>query len=644
MRSSACGPTLGPPFGLLREKDPWAVDDFYAGHVRVSRLDVAVALGFVLAAVTEAVVRYHDTPSLLAFNVTGALWLSSLAVRRRRPLVPICVIAAAGLLGITLTALIWPDAPDGAGVWIFAMMLASYSLGAHAARRIVVLGVLLPLVVAVASDLTTSGWARINGILFVTVFVGLLPTAVGRVVRLRHVRLQQLNDQRERIVRAQRAQQESAVLAERLRTTERLQPTLLEGLQALAATAESTGDPGEIEASARSLLTRTRQEVVALTAPVEEAAVPETPAADHVGTLRASAQPWTVLAAGAVVAGLSVESSNVLELSAPGWLVVPASLVVGAPLALAWWRPVTAVTLAWIAAAAYSRLVAPLDGSLSGTAFAVATAFAVGALSRRRTAVFGLAVCWLGQLVGVGTDDPLGEAGLLLLFWLGGLAVNEASRLVEQTRANNELLDRQEAMSAAHAVVQERLRLAREIHDEIGHSLTVVALQAGAARRLRGTDPGRAREAMHTVAAVARSGVASLELNDAHADLGSLVERVRATGLLVDTDLTGKVLLDPVQQVIAFRVVQEGLTNVLRHAPGSRVTVAVRRSDDEVEITVANSAPAGMGSGPGTGRGLAGIQERVAAGAGQVTWRPRDDGGFEVCAHLPISPVPAVVP
>jgi signal transduction histidine kinase len=199
-------------------------------------------------------------------------------------------------------------------------------------------------------------------------------------------------------------------------------------------------------------------------------------------------------------------------------------------------------------------------------------------------------------------------------------------------------------MSSARAVVEERLRLAREIHDAIGHSLTVVALQAGAARRLADTDPERAREVMRTVAAVARSGVASLALDDTGIDIASLIERVRAVGLVVDTDLAGEVLLDPVQQVIAFRVVQEGLTNVLRHAPGSRAAVAVRRGGNGVEIVIANSAPVDAGSGPGSQRGLAGIRERVSASAGQVTWGPLEGGGFEVRVLLPNSAVPVPAP
>jgi signal transduction histidine kinase len=605
----------------------------------VSRPDAVVALGFVVAAVADALLRYRADAGLLAFVTTGALCLAVLAVRRQRPVLVISVIAGAGVAGTTVTAVVWPDAQDGAGVWIFAMVLAAYSLGAHARGRAVVLGLVLPLAVGVAADLTTmSGWERVSGIVFVALFVGLLPTAVGRIVRLRGERLRSLHAQRERIELAQRAQQESAVLAERLGTTERLQPTLAQGLRTLAEQADGPGDPGSIEACARDLLSRTREEVVALTAPVEESPLPELPVIDHVRVLRAEAQPWSVIAAGAVTAGLFIESTNVLKLAGPWWLTLLACAAVGGPLALAWWQPLPAVALAWAAATVYARLFAPLDGVLSEVALVFATAFAVGALSRRRAAVVGLATCWCGQLLGVGAADPFGEAAALFVCWLGGLAVNEVVRLVEQTRQNNAVLERDEAASAGRAVIAERLRLAREIHDAIGHSLTVVALQAGAARRLANVDPERAREVMRTVAAAARAGVDALARDDVEADVVELVERTRETGLPIDAHLADIALLDPAQRTVVYRVIQEALTNVLRHAPGARASVAVRRQDDEVEVVVANSAGS-AGPGPGTGRGLPGIRERVGAVGGRVTWRLRDGEGFEVRAVLPLNQV-----
>jgi signal transduction histidine kinase len=604
----------------------------------VTRLDAAVAACFVLAAVVEAVARHHATPGLMVFDVTGSLGLVSLAVRRTHPLVPICVIGVVGVVGTTLTELVWPDVPDDGGVWILALLLAAYSVGAHAAGPGVVLGVLVPLGVVSSADLhTRTGWELVSGMVFVTVFIGFLPTAVGRLVRVRHDRLESLHDQHQRIVRAQRAQQQAAVLDERLRATERLRPSLVDGLRDLAETARSGGDPGQVETSARALLGRTREEVVSLTAPVETPDVEEVPAVDHVAAVRAAAQPWTVLAAGAMVVGLSIETLQTLSATPPSWVVLPAAIAVSVPLAFVWWRPIVAVTAAWGAAAAYSHLVAPLDGTLSESALAMGLAFVVGALTTRRTAVLGLVLCWLGQLVGVGTDDPLGEALMLLICWLGGLAVNEVSRLVEQARTNNDLLARNEQTAALRAVLEERLRLAREIHDAIGHSLTVVALQAGAARRLAATDPERAREVMHTVALAAADGAGSLKRDGGPTDIAGLIDRVRATGLTVEADLSGVDLLVPEQRQVAYRVVQEGLTNALRHAPGSPVTVAVRRAEAGLAVSVTNTAASRPGTGQGTGRGLAGLQERVGAAAGEVTWGPLPGGGFVVLAVLPIT-------
>ena len=128
------------------------------------RLDAAVAVCFVLAALTEAIAMHRDVPLLLVSDAAGALGLMSLAVRRRHPLMPICVVGVVGVVGAILTEVVWPDAPDDGGVWILAMLLASYTVGAHVAGRAVVLGVLVPLVVVTGADVTTrSGWDRVSG-------------------------------------------------------------------------------------------------------------------------------------------------------------------------------------------------------------------------------------------------------------------------------------------------------------------------------------------------------------------------------------------------------------------------------------------------------------------------------------------------
>jgi signal transduction histidine kinase len=606
---------------------------------RLTRADAVPAVGFVVAAAGEAVVLHRDTSGLLAFGAAGAPLLAVFAVRRTRPLLPILVVAVFTALGTTVQAVLWPDAGDGGGVWLFALMFASYSLGAHGQGRAVLLGGLLPLLVALVVDVPTMhGWPLVNGVLFLTTFVGVLPTAVGRAVRVRRHRIVVLGEQRELIAHEQQAQLEAAVMAERLRAAERLQPALLDGLRTLADGADAGAEAAEIEQVARQLLRRTREEVVALTEPVEAPEPTVPPPIDHLGALRAAVQPWAALGAGTLGVGLCLEAIGPLRSPEPPWVVVAASAAVALPLAFLWWRPVVAIVTAWCAVVVFSRLVAPLDGSLSGTAFALTSAFAVAALAGRRGAVVGLASCWLGQLVGVGAGDPFGEAVIIAVCWLGGLVVNEVGTLVEQGRANNQLLAGQEAAARHRAVIEERLRLAREVHDQVGHSLTVVALQAGAARRIAATCPRRAHEVMATIAEAAREGLSSLT-GETTPDLRALLDRTRAAGLrLTDdvADLDAPDLVDPGTRAVAYRVVQEALTNVLRHAPGAETTVVVHREGRAVGVTVGNGAPTGPGSGTGGGRGLPGLKDRVTRHGGEVRWGTRADGGFEVHAVLPV--------
>lgn len=598
----------------------------------------AVAVCFVLAALGEAAVLRHATPGLLVFSAAGAPLLSVLAVRRDHPTVPICVIGAFAVFGTTVQAALWPDADDSGGVWMFALLFAAYSLGAHARGRPLVLSGLVPLLVGLGVDLPTmSGWALTNGVTFVTVFIGVLPTAVGRVVRARRDRLGVLDHQRDELLREQLAQREAAVLTERLATTERLQPALLEGLGKLADEAEAGVDPGRIEDAARTLLRRTRDEVVALTAPVDIPAPVAPPAAEYLRSLREIAQPWSVIGGGAIGAGLVLESAGTLDLATPVWVAIPAGAAVAAPLILVWRRPLLAVALAWIAATGFSRLVAALDGTLSGTAFALTAAFTVAALCSRRGALAGLGLCWCGQLIGVGTDDPLGEAVIIFVCWLGGIAVNEVSRLVEQGRENNRRLVGFEAVAKQHAVVEERLRLARELHDQIGHSLTVVALQAGAARRMAASDPARVQQLMATIATAAREGLDAIH-GEAAANLDALLRRTRAAGLDVDIAPTAADTIDllaPPQRELVIRIIQESLTNVLRHAPGAPAWVSVDCDSDGVCVVVGNGPPTAPGGLAGSRRGLTGLSARAAARGGAIRWGARDDGGFEVRALLP---------
>jgi signal transduction histidine kinase len=196
-------------------------------------------------------------------------------------------------------------------------------------------------------------------------------------------------------------------------------------------------------------------------------------------------------------------------------------------------------------------------------------------------------------------------------------------------------------------VIEERARLARELHDATGHSLTVIALHAGAARRMWTSDRERAVAALHTISQVATDGLAELRMGFSSSrdrlttervqDVEELVERARGTGLSVRLRIDKpEAALSPETELEAFRVLQEALTNVLKHAPGASAEVTVRNAGAHVELVVANSTGnRPLASASGSGRGLHGMRERAEACGGRLDWSWGQDGGFEVRAQFP---------
>ncbi len=210
------------------------------------------------------------------------------------------------------------------------------------------------------------------------------------------------------------------------------------------------------------------------------------------------------------------------------------------------------------------------------------------------------------------------------------------------------------ALAEAHvSVLAGRDRLARELHDSVGHSLSLVSIQAGAARRLVVHDPAGAQEALRATEDAARRALVDLDhvlglLRDESADpvppvpapdlrdVDDLVSRARAAGAQVDLRHRGDVAVLPaVVSREAYRIVQEGLTNALRHARGASVTVVVDAVGDELLLLV-EDAGAGATGTPGGGRGLVGVRERVRDLRGTVGAGPRADGGWSLEVRLPV--------
>ncbi|MFF0414860.1 sensor histidine kinase [Kitasatospora sp. NPDC004745] len=291
---------------------------------------------------------------------------------------------------------------------------------------------------------------------------------------------------------------------------------------------------------------------------------------------------------------------------------------------------------------------------------AVYTALGVITATRPRRssrAAFALVAAFLvlhiglvnGATVGIFTGTHLGSADgaalLALLAWLVGRSLRQGR---EHARALS-------ARAAAEAVTAERLRIAREMHDTVAHTIGIVALQAGAARRVIDSRPERARQALGEIEAAGRETLAGLRrmlvalrqadggapdvLPQGLADLDRLAGATTAAGVRVEVRRRGEQgPLPPEIDLSAYRIIQESVTNVLRHADVRDCVVSVdRRTAGEVSVEITDRGRGrGGGADRGAGFGLAGLRERVALLHGEFTAGPLPGGGFRVAARLPI--------
>lgn len=253
----------------------------------------------------------------------------------------------------------------------------------------------------------------------------------------------------------------------------------------------------------------------------------------------------------------------------------------------------------------------------------------------------------------------VGQLGVLVVVtlwvWTWGTLVRVRRQYIAGLRERAEQAERERDTNARIAVADERARIAREIHDIVSHSLSVIVVMSDGAATKVDAEPEQAKTAMLRVRDTGRTALAEMRrmlgvLRDdepgSHApqpgldQLDALVEQSRAAGMPVALTVSGE--SSPLSQGVeltVYRVVQEALTNVRKHAGPAvrRVDVTLMYRPDEVEVRVADDGAGSAGdalSGPG-GHGLVGMRERVAAHGGTLTTSPRTDGGFEVVAVLP---------
>jgi signal transduction histidine kinase len=331
------------------------------------------------------------------------------------------------------------------------------------------------------------------------------------------------------------------------------------------------------------------------------------------------------------------------------------------PLALVARRrwPLGVLAVVEAASLAYSARTYPEGGT--GLAVFVAL-YTVAAMERRRLVVAAAAAVTVALAVvteltfyreTMFEGEPLYGAVVMLAAVFLGEAVRNRRAYVAELRDRAERAERTREEEARRRVDEERMRIARELHDVVSHSIGVISVQAGVAAHLLERRPDKAGEALatirqasdealdelHAMLGVLRQpdGRAPLAPAPGLAQLDALVAMAEGAGLRVEVDTRGAADLPPAVDLACYRIVQESLTNVVRHAGASRATVTVAADGDTlvVEVSDDGTGAPGAGNGNGTRQGIVGMRERARALGGTLEAGPRPEGGFRVSARLP---------
>jgi len=346
--------------------------------------------------------------------------------------------------------------------------------------------------------------------------------------------------------------------------------------------------------------------------------------------------------------------------------VASLALLVVQTVPLLWRRQKPSMVLLLVAGAFAAKLLLGLNPGASVLGLLIAM-YSVAAYGGARRAVFLLiaGLAFLAGFVAFGvTQNPRAIAiSVPSLFfvaaWLIGDYLRTRRAYVAQLEERAARVERERDQDRRLAADEERARIARELHDVVAHDVSVIAIQAGAARTVQATRPEAAAQALGLIETTARETLTELNrllgvlraTNGASADrspqpgigqLAGLVEELRAAGLEVDARVDGEARpLPPAVDLSAYRIVQEATTNVLKHAHARRVDIRVHYTGNRLVLDIRDDG-AGDGKEPGTspGHGLIGMRERVALFHGELRTGREPAGGFAVHATLPIEPVP----
>jgi signal transduction histidine kinase len=379
------------------------------------------------------------------------------------------------------------------------------------------------------------------------------------------------------------------------------------------------------------------------------------------GGLMRRPAPRTADLALALGLALALELELAVRDDAGGPALLNALAALALALPLAWRRSAPLVAVLGYAGTAagqelaggalFAGVTPPLFALIPGAvAFYSLGAHARGDREALAGALAGLAGLWTSVLLSgeIDVQSFVFPAGLIVAApWLAGRARRER--------------EQREAAVQSLAASDERARIARELHDVVAHSVGVMVVQAQGARNVLDRDPERARQALDAIEETGRGALADVrrtlgllrrpgadaarEPQPGVEDLAALVDQARGTGLAVELAVEGPSRPLPTGvDLSAYRIVQEALTNTIKHAEAANVRIAIRYGEDELglEITDDGAKPAAGGGGGGDddvgGHGLVGMRERVALFGGDLRAGPRRAGGFAVRARIPIEP------
>lgn len=396
------------------------------------------------------------------------------------------------------------------------------------------------------------------------------------------------------------------------------------------------------------------------------------PAATTLGTVRTRLAPfvsrWWSVAIAVVFGGIWLVEGLVRDLhGSNAWAVTFAILTSVAFAGARWDRVAALIALLGLFLAHVVVDPSSLFDSVGSGLIMAAAVCVIGTLPRHRDRLLGgvLALGVLALLAVRASDELIRDSGierwqllisngsLIVILWVVSWTIASRVRLARDLRERAERLEAEKDALAREAVIDERGRIARELHDVVAHSVSVMTVQAGGVRRLLRDDQTREREALQAIEDTGRRaleemrrmvGVMRSDADGAErapqpglGEIARLAADMQEAGLPVRLTVDGTYMDLPAGvDLSAYRIVQEALTNTLKHAGPAHASVTVRYADDHLELLVEDDG-SGYDNGRVDGHGLIGMRERVAVYGGTLEAGPGPSGGFRVRATLPTS-------